>query len=158
LTGLDGLLAAIEASWPAQYLRFSRFPYAAVNGVHVFAISLLVGSTVPLGLRLIGLWKDIPASVFQRVLSPVAACGLALAIASGLLLFSVRASEYAALGVFQLKLTLIAAGFSSAAIATLFNVFRAGASRSSRMLHGAISIMAWTGALACGRLIAFVGN
>jgi hypothetical protein len=25
-------------------------------------------------------------------------------------------------------------------------------------LHGAISILAWTGALACGRLIAFAGN
>jgi hypothetical protein len=158
LSGLDALLAAIEGSAPAQYLRFSRFPYAAVNGVHVFAIALLVGSTVPLGLRLLGLWQDIPASTFRRILSPVAASGLALAIFSGMLLFSVRAGEYANIPVFRLKLILVLAGFASAALAHAAGVFRPTAPRSTRIMHGAISILAWTGALACGRLIAFVAD
>jgi hypothetical protein len=155
---LDALLSFIEASGPAQYLRFSRMPYAAVNGIHIFAIALLVGSSAPIALRLMGVWNDIPASLFRRILSPVAAFGLALALGSGLLLFSVRASEYAQLGIFQLKLGFILLGFLAAAIAHARNVFRPGASRLSRSMHGAISIGAWAGALGCGRLIAFAGN
>lgn len=155
---MEAWLAALEASGPAQYFRLSRFPYAALNGAHVLGIALLVGSATPLALRLLGFWRDIPAVMFRRVLSPIAATGLCLAVLTGSLLFSVRAGEYAGLGVFQAKMLLVLAGLASAAVAHARHVFRPGTPRTSMAIHGAISIVAWIGALACGRMIAFAGN
>lgn len=155
---MEAWLAALEASGPAQYFRFSRLPYAALNGAHVLGIALLVGSATPLAMRLLGFWRDIPAATFRRVLSPIAATGLSLAVVTGTLLFSVRAGEYAGLGVFQAKMLLVLAGLASAAIAHARHVFRPGTPRTWMAIHGAISMIAWIGALACGRMIAFAAD
>src|SRR5690606_26256279 len=103
---MDPLLAALEATAFAQYLRGARWGYAAVNGTHLLGIALLVGAIVPLDLRLLGLWRGTPVAVLARVLVPVAATGLAVAVVAGALLFSIRAREYADLGVLQVKLVL----------------------------------------------------
>lgn len=155
---LQEFLTALDTSGIAQFFRFSRLPYAALNGAHVFGIALLVGSATPIALRFLGFWKDLPATTFRRILSPVAAAGLAIAIVTGLLLFSVRATEYSGLGVFRMKMLLVIAGLAAAGIAHARDVFRPGASRASMAMHGAASLIAWTGALACGRLIAFSGE
>jgi hypothetical protein len=154
---VDWLLTAIEATAPAQYLRSSRWGYAAVSGAHVLGIALLVGAIVPLNLRLLGLWRDIPVRELARVLVPVAATGLCIAILAGLLLFSVRASEYAVTGVFQAKLVLIAAGILGAIeLHRLHGLSLASASSQRLAAHAAFSLVCWLSVLACGRLIAFV--
>lgn len=155
---MEAWLAALEASGPAQYFRFSRLPYAALNGAHIFSIALLVGSATPLAMRLLGFWRDIPAATFRRVLSPVAATGLGFAVLTGFALFSIHAGEYAGLGVFQVKMLLVLLGLCGAAIAHARHVFRPGTPRAAMAVHGAISILAWTSALACGRWIAFAGD
>jgi hypothetical protein len=48
------------------------------------------------------------------VLVPVAATGLAIAVMTGGLLFSVRATEYALVGFLQVKVALVALGIVSA--------------------------------------------
>jgi predicted membrane-bound spermidine synthase len=155
---VDWLLAGIEGSSVAQYLRHSRLPYAAVSGLHVLGISLLVGASLPLALRLSGFWRDIAADSLSRVLSPLAATGLVLAAVTGFLLFSVRAEEYAANPLFLPKMAFIAVGVASALSAHRAAVFTVAAARGRAMLHGALSISAWIGALACGRLLAFYGS
>jgi hypothetical protein len=92
-----------------------------------------------------------------RVLVPAAATGLGLAIIAGAMLFSVRAQEYATIGFFQAKLVLILLGLVSAV--TLhrgYGLLLEGASRTRLRSHALVSIVCWVGALACGRLIAFV--
>ena len=154
---MDAFLGAVEASGPAQYLRVSRWSYAAVSGAHVFGLALLIGAIVPLNLRLFGVWRAVPREDMLRVLMPVAIVGFMLALCTGLSLFSVRASEYAALGVFQAKLVLIAlAVVSAAAIHRGYGLMLRGAPEKRLAAHGAISMACWLGALACGRLIAFV--
>lgn len=99
----------------------------------------------------------IPMRQLASVLVPVAAVGLALATSAGALLFSVRAQEYASLGVVQIKLGLVAAGFLAAAAANLaYGVSFADAGTGRRNLHACVSLTCWLGALVCGRLIAFV--
>ncbi len=142
----------------AQYLRQSRLPYAAVSGLHVLGISLLVGASLPLALRLSGFWRDVAADRLSRVLSPVAATGLILAVVTGFLLFSVRAEEYATNPLFLPKMALIVVGVASAISAHRSGLFADMAVRGRAKLHGALSISAWLGALACGRLIAFYGS
>lgn len=156
---MDGLLAGLEATAIAEHLRAARWSYAAVNAAHLLGIAMLVGAILPLELRLLGLWRDIGVEALARVLVPVAATGLAIAIAAGLLLFSVRAREYAALGVFQLKIALVATGVSIALVAQV-----ARGRRLDRGDRGAMagiataSLVCWLGALACGRLIAFIAD
>jgi len=147
---MDPLLALLEATPPAQYLKTARWGYAAINGAHIFGIALLVGSAVPLALKMFGVWPSVRLETAVRLLRPVAVTGLALAILTGFALFSVQARDYAALTVFQLKLGLIAL----AALSALWASRRTPPTHAG--LHAAVSLLCWPAALACGRLVAFV--
>lgn len=153
---VETLLADLQATSAAQWLRGARWGYAAVSGAHVLGIALLVGAILPLDLRLLGFWRRVDQKAMVRVLAPVAAAGLVLAVAMGFCLFAVRAQEYANLDVFRIKLVLIGIG---AGAAILLHI-RAGwlledAGQPALRRHAALSITCWLGALACGRLIAF---
>ena len=154
---MDAVLDALVASAPAQWLRFSRWGYAAVNTTHVFGIALLVGAILPLDLRLLGVWRSVALEPLARVLVPVAATGLFLAITTGVFLFITRANEYAALNLFLLKVTLIAAG-AVHALSLQLGPGLAHASRARLRAAGAASLSIWVAALICGRLLAFVGD
>ncbi len=143
----------------AQALRASRWGYAAVNAAHILGIALLIGAIVPLDLRFLGLWRTVPRAALTRVLVPVAAGGLALAILAGLLLFSVRAREYAGIGFLQAKLALVSVGLVSAlALHRAHGRLLENSSDARLAGHAVVSLLCWIGALACGRLIAFAGD
>jgi hypothetical protein len=153
---MEALLAAIEASDLAQSLRVSRWGYAAVSGVHIFGIALLVGAVVPLNLRLLGFWPKVPRIDLLPVLITMASVGFVVAALSGLLLFSVRAQDYAQIDFFQVKLVLIGLAIVSAvSVHRGHGLLLQGASQGRLSLHALVSLTGWLGALACGRLIAF---
>lgn len=151
------LLEALAASAPAHWLRFSRWGYAAVNTSHVLGLALLVGSIVALDLRLLGLWRDLPHRLLARVLLPVAVAGLCIALPTGAFLFASRAPEYAGEPVLWLKVALIAVGIAQAAALHLGPGI-GGATPARLRLAGGVSLLAWTGALVAGRMIAFAGD
>lgn len=156
---MEYFLATLEATGPAQYLRTSRWAYAALSGAHVLGIALLVGAIIPLNFRLLGFWQKASLFSLARVLVPVAATGLALAIGTGALLFSVRATEYAEIGFLQGKVVLIALGILSAVlIHHSYGLALEDASQERRTWHALVSTACWLGALACGRLIAFASD
>jgi hypothetical protein len=154
---VEAVLDALVASAPAQWLRFSRWGYAAVNTTHVIGIALLVGAILPLDLRLLGVWRSVALAPLARVLVPVAATGLLLAMATGAFLFITRAPEYAALDLFLLKLALIATGGLHALILHLGRGLE-NASSARLRTAGAVSLSIWLAALVCGRLLAFVDD
>ena len=155
-------LTAIQNLPFATALRSGRWSYAAVNGGHIVGIALLFGAIVPLDLRLMGFWRSTPIRVLARILVPVAVTGLVMAVAAGLLLFSVRAVQYAATAVFQVKLALILCAVSNAVLlrrAVEWEASRdaAGAAPPARLrLAGGVSIALWLSVIACGRMVAFV--
>lgn len=156
---MEAFLAALEGTAVAQALRFSRWSYAAVNAAHICGIALLVGSIVPLNLRIFGIWRSVPRWMLVRVLVPVAATGLAIAVTAGLLLFSTRALEYAGNEFLQIKLVLVAVGVTSAiALHRTHGFLLEDAGRGQLIGHAIVSTTCWIGALACGRLIAFTGD
>jgi hypothetical protein len=154
---VEALLDALVASAPAQWLRFSRWGYAAVNTTHVLGIALLVGAILPLDFRLLGLWRSVALEPLARVLVPVAATGLLLAITTGAFLFITRATEYAALDLFLVKVALIATGAIHALSLHLGSRLR-HASDARLRAAGVASLSIWLTALVCGRLLAFVGD
>ena len=156
---MEVLFAALEGTAPAQALRVSRWGYAAVNTAHVFAVALLIGAVVPLNLRLLGVWRGISREAVVRMLAPVAASGLTLALLTGPLLFSVRAREYGGIEFLQIKLAFIAVGVLSAlALCRAHGFLLEDAPRPRLVRHAILSTVCWLGALVCGRLIAFAGD
>ena len=153
---MEAFFAAVENIAIAQTLRVSRWGYAVTNATHILGIALLIGAIVPLQLRFLGLWRSIPRESLVRVLSPVAATGLALAVAAGLLLFSVRAREYAGVGFLQAKLVLAAVGILSAVTLHRAHGYLLESAGDARLVgHAIVSLTSWIGALFCGRMIAF---
>ena len=156
------LLTAIEEFARVVVLRSSRWSYAAVNAAHIGGFALLVGAFVPLDLRLMGWRRAVPIAVLARVLLPVAIFGLTLAITAGLILFSVRASEYAALALFQVKMALVVCGIGNALLLRKAVAWEAqwetvGATPPPRLrVVGGLSIVLWLSILVCGRMLAFV--
>lgn len=156
---MDALLAALEGTAVAQTLRVSRWGYAAVNAAHILGIALLLGVIVPLHLRCLGAWRNVSRPLLVRVLVPVAAMGLGLAVVAGALLFSVRAREYAGIGFLQAKLVLVGVGALSALALHRAHGFLLESASGSRLAgHAMVALVCWVGALICGRLIAFAGD
>ena len=156
---MEALFAALEGMVIAELLRSSRWGYAAVNAAHIFGIALLIGAVVPLNLRLLGVWRTVSREAVVRILAPVAASGLALALLTGLLLFSVRARDYSDVRFLQLKLVFIAVGvLSTLALCRTHGFLLRDAPRARLAGHAVLSMVCWPGALVCGRLIAFAGD
>lgn len=155
-------LTAIQDLPLVAELRNSRWSYAAVNATHIAGMALLFGAIVPLDLRLIGFWQSISIQALARILVPVAAAGLALAISAGLLLFSIRAVQYAGTQLFQIKMLLVAAGIANALLLRKAKQWETsatvlGAAPPLRLrIAGALSILIWLAVIACGRAIAFL--
>jgi hypothetical protein len=158
---VEWLTALEQLQWVAE-LRNSRWTYATVNAGHIVGIALLFGAIVPLDLRLLGCWRSVPIGTLARVLVPIAAGGLVLAISAGLLLFATRASEYAALTLFWIKLALIFCGIGNALL-----LRKAKQWESSHAIidaippprlraAGLLSIGLWLSVIVCGRMLAFV--
>jgi hypothetical protein len=153
------LLAGIEGSVLATALRGSTWVYPLVNTGHVIGIALLFGAIVPVDLRLIGAWRDVPLAQFLRVLVPVSAAGLVLAAVFGLLLFAANARDYVASGFFQAKMAMLALGIANA---LTFHALRRrhvpedpGHDIPLQRSVGATSLAVWLAVIVLGRLIGY---
>ncbi len=85
---MTALLHALQA-WPdARWLQASGTAWMLVNASHLLGIALLLGSILPLDLRLLAGRERLPLSAPTRAAIRTAALGLVLAIATGLWMFS----------------------------------------------------------------------
>jgi hypothetical protein len=145
---------------PAESLRRSAALYLLVNAAHILGIGLLVGAILPLDLRLVGILREGSIAVLVPFLVRVAATGLALAIVTGSLLFSVKPAEYAANPAFLIKLSLILVGLVNVAaqhrIAAWQMLRQGGEARLPVRLLAILSFSTWLAALVAGRWIGFI--
>ncbi len=154
------LLQAL-AEWPvAAALRRSAIAYPLVNAAHIISLGLLLGAITTLDLRLLGLFRACPVGVLGPPLWRVAACGLALAVVTGFLLFSTRPLAYAENPAFLAKLGLIGFGLLNLLVLR-FNApwhlaLGGGAVHWSVRAAALLSLVAWMGAVVAGRWIGFL--
>lgn len=156
-------LTTLQNAEPVAALRASRWVYPLVNSAHITGLALLFGAILPLDLRLLGVWRSVPLGLLARVLVPVAMTGLALAAATGLLLFSVSATTYAATPLFLVKLALIAAAVANALMLrrsadwTLAQIPEISAEPTGRLKSaGLLSLGLWLAVILCGRFLAYI--
>ncbi len=155
-------LAGLEATALARALRDSVWVYPLVNAGHILGVALLVGSIIPLDLRLLCAWRSVPLAPLWRVLTRTAAAGLALAVVFGSLLFITRATEYAASGFFIAKMVVVGTATANALALRIvvpedLSRMQAPTEKPSRRIRvaGGISLAAWITALTLGRLVGY---
>ena len=144
----------------AELLRRSATLYLLVNAAHILGIGLLVGAILPLDLRLTGVLHEGSIAVLAPFLVRVAATGLALAMLTGLMLFSVKPAEYAGNPAFLTKMALLMLGLGNIALQHWSDAWRR--LREDQEVHyrirlfAGLSLAIWLATLVAGRWIGFV--
>jgi hypothetical protein len=157
---LAGPLEWLTGSPVAQALTASPTLYIFANAAHILSIGLLIGSIVPLDLRILGLFRRTSLQVLGPFLSGAAMVGVSLAISTGLVLFTVKADEYALNPAFLTKMGLLAAGLTNAAllhgVAPWARAPQSGEAPLSIKFMAGASLAIWISALIAGRWIGFL--
>ncbi|MEP9353859.1 hypothetical protein ABLE93_09695 [Xanthobacter sp. KR7-65] len=150
------LAAALEGSALGVAARSSVWLYPIANICHVLGAALLVGASATFDIAV--LRRERAAGWVLRAGIPVAAVGLVIQLASGLVLFAAEAGPLTRNPAFLAKLAFIAAGlFNILAFHGLFGrTIRQGPLPSGARITAALSLLAWTAALLLGRTIAYV--
>ena len=155
-----GLLDLL-AGWPgALWLQQSWIAYLLVNAAHILGIGLLLGSILPFDLFLLGVIRSAPLGLIGPLLLRIATIGLALALLTGLWLFTVKPREYIVNPAFLIKMALLAASFAVIVLqqrSPSLAVALAGEGVAPRVrLLAALSALLWLSMLVAGRWIGFV--
>jgi hypothetical protein len=149
-------MTALEQSALGAAARGSAWLYPLANLGHVLGAALLVGAIVTFDIQVLRRTKDL--AMLVRAVTPVAALGLALQVASGLVLLSADAMPVVVNKVFQFKMAMFALGLVNvAAFRWRFgSALAAGAPLNGAAWFAAASLASWLAVLLAGRFIAYV--
>lgn len=154
---LPALAQAIEAWAPAAWLRESLWGYPLLNALHIAGIAALLGGIAVLDIHMLRARE--PVAPVARAAWPIAVAGVALAIATGPLLFAVKATEYIANPAFAWKFALLTLALANVAV---FHLRFPGVLRGAHPVTtgvrtvAALSLALWLAAMLAGRAIAFL--
>jgi hypothetical protein len=143
---MDALFAWIENTSAARAVADSAALTASLSAIHVLGFTLVTGGALVANLRLLGMiFAQQRIADVATPATRVIALGLAISIATGVLLFSARAAAVSANGTFQLKMLLLVT-----AALFHFTAHRAvAANESAAVLHvraaGAVGLALWVG-------------
>jgi len=161
IDGAAAVFVALEQSDFASTIRQSVWLYPAANVSHIIFLFLFAAALGVMDVRLLGgLAATDPARLLARARA-FAIVALAGMVLSGLMLFSAEAGHLALNPVFQLKLTLIAAGGVNIALYEFMarpevQRLAPGIPMPARArLAGLLSLLIWIAVAACGRSIAY---
>lgn len=151
-------LTAVEQAPFVRFLATGYGVYPALSAAHILGIALLVGPILIVDARLTGLLRGRALLYAAPALVRTALTGFALAATTGLLLFTVKAADYAANPAFLVKLGIVAAaGLNALLLRRLVPAPFAGADPPpAARVAALVSIAAWLAAILAGRWIAFV--
>ena len=148
---LAPLVDWIQATRVATTIGGSTSLTGVLSAIHLLGMTLIVGGALVSSLRMLGIiLTDRPMSDVTPAPVRGMLVGLTISVASGLLLFSPRASTAVENSFFQVKMLLLCA-----AVAFHFAVYR-GVSRrsdgnpSTVKLTGGLGLILWFGVAAAG--------
>ena len=157
---MTGFLQAISG-WPgATFLQEYWVAHLVVNAAHILGIGLLHGAILPLDLLLLRSTRRRDLPTLGPFLVRVAATGTALAVTTGLWLFSVKPVEYAENPAFLFKVTLLVLAICNIALQHHGGHFdaalRSGQPSVRVRVLAATSAILWLSVLIAGRWIGFM--
>jgi hypothetical protein len=149
------LWTAIEQIGFVRAFAVASWAYPMVSALHIASLGTLFGLVLVMDTLLLRqrAHADMPS------LHRAALMAFGVAALSGLLLFSVRASDYVINPAFQLKIALIAAAGVNMLVLHRHRVMHGWASLATWQMTGviaALSIALWCAIVLAGRWIAFL--
>jgi hypothetical protein len=155
-----GLLVWLESLPLSVWVHESPSVWAqpTVLTLHTMGMGVLVGASWVLDLRLLGINRNVPLSAFRWVF-PAVTVSLLVNLLTGILLFVGRATTWGTSIPFFIKMCLVVA--SAATLLPLRSYVlhsdpqQREVSGNARLLAIA-SILAWSGAITVGRLLAYL--
>jgi hypothetical protein len=134
--------------------------WPAVESVHFLALAVLLGTVGLFDLRVLGLAPGIPMPALHRLV-PFGVAAFAVNAATGAMFFVSAPDQYAFNPAFRLKLACM--GVAGVNVAVFYSAFArglrgtdAGAAASLPVKAiAAVSLCAWLGVIAFGRLITY---
>jgi hypothetical protein len=156
---LEHIWALSYSSKTIDILRNAKYAIPLIQSLHLFGLTLVLGTTVIFNLRLLGLGlRQLELPSISKQLWRVAVGGLLLSIATGILVFIPDPARYAANTAFKTKLVILIL-----AILFHFTVFRRVIAASPPPVPrrvawvAAVSLTLWFCVGWAGRAIAFLG-
>jgi hypothetical protein len=148
------LAQEIAASDAARWAS-SGAVYPVVNVVHLLGLVLLLGGIGVVDLRIAGAFTRLPLADLSRALTPVAAAGLAILLASGVVLFLADAPATLRSSTFRWKLVAIALALINAAAFHWWFARRDGSVTAAARVLALTSLGLWLAVATLGRMIAY---
>ena len=145
-----------EQSWLGSVIRNHQYPFAVIEVVHLFGLTLLLGGIFLMSLKLFGLiMRDMPLSQVAQQLGWISFIGLVVMAATGVSLFASEALKCYNNNMYWYKMAF----FFPATIFhfTLYRkVTRSDNSRTfMRGLTGFLALFLWFGVAVFGRAIGY---
>ncbi len=162
MQSVTAFLEWLQASSLAVFIHKTAWAFTTIEVVHVFAVSLVLGTIMIVDLRLLGLASTKrPFAELSKKVLPFTWAAFVLAVIAGLLLFISRPTEYFVNPVFWIKMSLIVVAGINMMIfefITVRDVQKWNLDPTPpppARLAGGISIACWVLVVVFGRLIAF---
>jgi hypothetical protein len=163
--GVLGLVALWQVAVTAHLgprLLESAWAYPLVESLHVLALTVFLGLTVMLDIRLMGAsLRRVPVSELVETVAPWTATGAFIAIATGILTFLSDPDRWAGNGLFRLKIAVMAIALVNSVVFHLVVYARVREwehdevpPRAVRLAAG-VSVTLWSVVVVCGRLLAY---
>jgi uncharacterized membrane protein len=159
---ITALLEWLQASSWAGFIHKTAWAFTTVEVIHVFAVSMLIGTIAIVDLRLLGLTSTRrPFAELSRKVLPFTWVAFVVVVIAGALLFISRATDYFVNPVFWIKMALIVVAGINMMIfefITVRDVQKWNLDQTpppAARLAGGISITCWVMVIVLGRLIAF---
>jgi len=149
-----------DGSWVGTTVRNSRMWFPVLELFHLFALTILLGTTVLLSLRLLGLvMKKQPIPELARDLAPWTGWSIAVVLTSGLIMFFSGALRYYDNVSFRIKMVLLFSAliFHFAYFRRVVRRDESSQSPAAIKLAGIGALVLWFGVGLAGRSIGFVG-
>jgi hypothetical protein len=146
-----------ENSWLGLAISSRTYPFAVIEVVHLFGLTLLLGGIVFISMRLFGLiLRDVPLPEFSRTARAWTLIGLVISTLTGVSLYASESMKLYNSPSFWIKMA-----FFFTAIVFHFTIFRnvTLSERSGagvRAFAGLISLALWFGVGVAGRAIGFL--
>ena len=155
-----GLLTWLESLPLAVWVHESPSVWAqpTVLTLHTMGMGVLVGASWILDMRILGLSRNIPLSAYRWVFRAVA-ISLFVNLVTGVLLFAGRATLWGTAFPFLLKMVFVVVSAATLLPLRAYVLPPGPGHRepdSRARWLAIVSIVAWTGAITVGRLLAYV--
>ena len=141
-----------------MWLRSAPLVYPTLEALHIIAIAVTFGTLWIVDLRLLGVrlfgLSSIEVGTLAMAALPWTVLGFALAATVGSLMFLARATDLISNGAFLIKMLLLFAAATNAAI--LHSRGPLDSASFATRLQAALSLLIWIAIIMCGRWIAYV--